>query len=489
MSKVKQNLKAFKEFLIIGVIAGIMFFVYEHTYSPNNLFIRPYNLATFGVGAVIALSLINLYIWFNSAHKKLPILNKVVAIILGVLFLLNIINLFIMPRHQEVLYTALDGSEHLIEITRSLVDKTYSFGLLLMNLTLFYAVVVIVPQKPEYNKMFALTAIFFYLYLAWAITYSLVTEFDSYKYIIENGIESYKYNPTSLFDNRNTFGSFLLTGVIYSSYFYFKNKWKKRRYFFVFLGLIPGLFIYFTYSKTNIILFLVIYAIIIVRHYVRNILRKRWILFGIETVLISAILGVFFAFRYIPTLLVMPFGQILITYIPTNFIVISGPSVISRTKIWHSLLRFSFLDPRTIILGDGLYISRKVGYLVNIVEGNYTNPNSFTNFHNGFLEVFYTFGLVGFLLYLFFLLYLLVGIIRLFYHDKTIAGYLLIMFCVFLARGMVESQALMLFKSDPIYASIPIVTLTMYYTHKHKCGMFHPRLKKQKAQVEKLETN
>jgi hypothetical protein len=51
-------------------------------------------------------------------------------------------------------------------------------------------------------------------------------------------------------------------------------------------------------------------------------------------------------------------------------------------------------------------------------------------------------------------------------------------FCVFFGRAMLESQALLLFKTDPIFASIPLVLLTVYYVNKYKCSLFHPFKKK-----------
>ncbi len=479
--KTKDNFQAFIDFIVIGCIGALFFLIFEHTYAPNSLWIKPFDLVAFVVSSTLALTLIVLYIWFKGPKLKESRFSLVVFIILLTVALVSLVNVIVSPAKEVIMYQPLERDALEVVIERPLKDKVFSIGLLFLNITLFYSLFVVLPSQKRFPKILNYVATIFLLYLFGIIIYSLVKEIDLYKDILANGLKKNTITPTSIFDNRNTYASFLLTGIMYNFFLYFKSGEKKIRYIFPWLGLIPTIFIYFTYSKTNIILALIVYLIIIVRHYIKNIIKKRWVYFGIETLLLSFIIFVFVGFRYIPSLLINPFGQKLLKMIPRDFIFISKRTIIGRIEIWKTSYKFISLNDRTFILGEGLYLSRKIAYAGNIIDANFENVNGFTNYHNGFIEVFHTFGLFGLVLYCFMIIYLFVGIIRLFFYERSLAFYLLLALLIFIPRAMMESQSLLLFKSDPIFASIPIVTTTVYYTNKHKCGMFHPLKRKQKV--------
>ncbi|NLL01776.1 MAG: O-antigen ligase family protein [Mollicutes bacterium] len=478
MTKIKEYWQTFLSLGIMACIALPIFLLFEQTYAPNNLWIRPFEFAAFTFLSAIIISFLNLYIYFFSKPLKNSRFACVGAVAVGLFIIIGIANVLSSKSFETVNLTLNNGSVASLEIVRSTMDKYKSIVLLIINFVFIYILVFNVTLKKNFKNMMVLLAHLYLLFIIAIIIFSLITEYEVYQKILATGLNDTSDVPDSAFDNRNTFASFLLTGIIYSFYLYFNAGDKKRRYIYSAFSLIPALFIYFTYSKTNIIFVILIYSAVLLRHYIRNIIRKRWVLFGIETLLLVSFLVLFIPFRYVPSLKILPPSVFLFKVIPAKFVFLGKKSIDNRFDLLKIAINTIKTSPRSFWFGEGIYISRKV-YHASLNLNEFIYPSTgFGNYHNGFAEVFHSFGLIGFLIYCFCILYLIVGIIRLFFYKKNIAFFLIINFCVFFGSAMLESQAMLLFKTDPIFASIPLVLLTVYYVNKYKCSLFHPLKKK-----------
>ena len=478
MTKIKEYWQVFISLGILACIALPIFFLFEHTYSPNNLWIRPFGFPMFTITCSIILSFILLYIFFSRNYLKTSRFSKIGFISICIILLMNIVNVLINKRNQIVDFELIDGTTTILKISRTTMDRYFSILLTTINFGFIFILVFVVTLNKHFKKIIKFFAHLFLIFIIAIIIFSLVTEREIYKNILKLGLSSGTAVPDSVFDNRNTFASFLLTGIIYSLYLYFEAGNKKNRYIYVWFSIIPAIFIYFTYSKTNIVLVIIMFFLIFMRHYVRNIQRRRWVLFGIETLFIISILLLFVPFRYIPSLKILPPSVFLYKILPHNFAFIGQDSIKQRIMLIQITYNTINATPETFLFGEGTYISRKIYHNSLILHNAIYSLTGFGNYHNGFAEVFHSFGLVGFIIYVFCILYLFVGIIRLFFYKKEIAFFLIMTFCVFFGRAMLESQALLLFKTDPIFASIPLVLLTVYYVNKYKCSLFHPFKKK-----------
>ncbi len=483
MTKIKEYWQTFLSLGIMACIALPIFLLFEQTYAPDTLWIRPFEFAAFTFLSAIIISFLNLYICFFSKPLKTSRFARVGAVTIGLFIIFNVINVLLSSSFEVVNYTLNDGAVASLEIARPTMDKYKSIVLLIINFVFIYILVFNVTLKKNFKQMMVLLAHLYLLFVIAIIVYSLITEYEVYQKILSTGLNDTSVVPDSVFDNRNTFASFLLTGIIYSFYLYLNAGDKKRRYIYSAFSLIPALLTYFTYSKTNIIFVILMYAAVLLRHYIRNIIRKRWVLFGIETLLLVSFLVLFIPFRYVPSLKILPPSVFLYKVMPAKFAFLGKKSIDNRLDLLKIAINTIKTTPRSFWFGEGIYISRKVyNAALNLNEFIYPTTG-FGNYHNGFAEVFHSFGLMGFLIYCFCILYLFVGIIRLFFHKKNIAFFLIINFCVFFGSAMLESQAMLLFKTDPIFGSIPLVLVTVYYVNKYKCSLFHPLKKKEKKKA------
>jgi O-antigen ligase len=219
------------------------------------------------------------------------------------------------------------------------------------------------------------------------VIYSLFMEWEEYVYVFENFNDGLGINITSFTNNPNTY-SFMLTMGIYALGFLFMAE-KKYRLIYVPLGIIFSVMIVFTVSKTGMFAIVIYVAVYILLLSYRSLTTKKTlqkiILTGLIFLIFVGYQSIFFIDHpFMDTL------QSLLTVSALN-------SFDSRVDIWVEGIRLIQSD--NTWLGYGLGLSNTylgVATAIGSIDGTYQIVND--RFHNGFIEILVSYGLIGTLL-------------------------------------------------------------------------------------------
>jgi hypothetical protein len=219
------------------------------------------------------------------------------------------------------------------------------------------------------------------------VFYSLFTEWEEYIYVFENFSDGLGINITSFTNNPNTY-SFMLTMGIYAVGFLFMAE-KKYRWVYVPLGIIFSVMIVFTVSKTGMFAIVVYVALYILLLAYRSLKTRK----TLQKVILSGLIFLIFVGYQSIFIIDHPFMdrlQSLLTVSALN-------SFDSRVDIWVEGIRLIQSDNTWFGYGLGLsntYLG--VATAIGSIDGTYQIVND--RFHNGFVEILVSYGLIGTLL-------------------------------------------------------------------------------------------
>jgi O-antigen ligase len=219
------------------------------------------------------------------------------------------------------------------------------------------------------------------------VIYSLFMEWEEYVYVFENFSDGLGINITSFTNNPNTY-SFMLTMGIYAVGFLFMAE-KKYRWVYVPLGIIFSVMIVFTVSKTGMFAIVVYVALYILLLAYRSLKTRK----TLQKVILSGLIFLIFVGYQSIFIIDHPFMdrlQSLLTVSALN-------SFDSRVDIWVEGIRLIQSDNTWFGYGLGLsntYLG--VATAIGSIDGTYQIVND--RFHNGFVEILVSYGLIGTLL-------------------------------------------------------------------------------------------
>ncbi len=222
------------------------------------------------------------------------------------------------------------------------------------------------------------------------VLYSLVVEWEEYVYVFNNFSEGARLNITSFTTNTNIY-AFNLTMGVYAVGSLFMSE-KHHRWLYPILGLLFSILIVFTVSKTAM-LAVVMYALIYGGMCVYRLLKHRPVL--LKMTMTSLILMLVVGYQSI-WMIEHPIMERLQSLLTSSAL----GSFTSRVDIWVEGM--TLFQNQNTFFGYGLGISNTyLGIATAVRTGNvgsimYQVVND--RFHNGFLEILVSYGLVGTLL-------------------------------------------------------------------------------------------
>lgn len=222
------------------------------------------------------------------------------------------------------------------------------------------------------------------------VVYSLVFEWQEYVYVFENFSEGARLSITSFTTNTNIY-AFNLTMGVYAVGSLFISE-KHHRWIYPILGLLFSILIVFTVSKTAM-LAIVLYVFIYAGMLIYRVLRNR-------PVLLKMTMTSFVVLMVVGYQSIWMIDHPIIDRIQSLLTSSALGSFTSRVDIWVEGM--TLFQNQNTFFGYGLGLSNTYLGVATAVRTGNVGPLMYQivndRFHNGFLEILVSYGLVGTLL-------------------------------------------------------------------------------------------
>lgn len=465
MVKNLSNLKRYISFIPYIFVSALTMLIYEQVYAPNGIILPNSDLIVFTLLVITNISLGMLTSYVQPLDNRQVKISVTMLYALLIITAVSFVNVLVMPSSQVVEFTTKDGNLFELLFVVAKRDRYRSILLLLVSFTFIYIIVFVVPRKTYFRGFALLVSYILMCYGLGIAIYSFIAESKVYLDLIKIGYANANLPvPVGPYDNRNVFASYLLTSLMFALFLYFFYKTRWFRYIFILLTIPLLVAIYFTFSKTNMFLSAVVSLLVFLRH-LFLLLKRHKIRFAIESLIFLSFIGFVVSSRLVPAFQATEVGKFIKNIIPDNLLEIGADTLSSRARLWQMAWEVTASRPRSLILGDGIYIARKL-YELRIV---YELPNAghwgFGHYHSGYFEIFGTFGLLGLVVYLTILLVLFIKIITYMKKMPAPGFFLFISFFVFVLRGTVEPIMLLVFRTESIFASLVLVIPFFYFSN------------------------
>jgi len=406
--------------------------------------------------------LLSYFLYYEHKDNGLR-LNWIVSIVLFVVVISASIGIILTPEIQSFeVIEFIDGVETPVikDLVVTFEDKIHSFLFVIIAAFGIYLQLVIMPRLISFRRY-----VLFLMYVVVVVAFvtaifSYILDYESYVHLYKFGLVGYKYPQSYLF-NRNMYALVLMLGML-ALYNIISTIPKWYNYGFLIFFFVN---ILFTFSKAAtgiaIITFGVhfIYRMIVTfkYHKVRN-----WIYVGIVIVLgICGILLIPFPF-FMDIRLFNEGRRFILEY----YIELGVGSYDSRNEIWQSIINIS--TGHYFWFGRGLDLFNRT---LTIAMGDFQEYiHQFGLFaHNGFLETFGQWGIIGLAFYLIIILVLFIIIIYAVVKNYRIGFPSLIVFGAFLGYTMVETSTLFDLTIEGIATTTIVVlpVLSWFYAKRH----------------------
>ncbi|MEY3431749.1 MAG: hypothetical protein RIS53_647 [Bacillota bacterium] len=368
--------------VLVGLMGSINFELTLASHEFPSIIPVPIYLILAGISLFIFLSL---WIEYRLTHRLQPI---------EILFLLMMLYpIFAEVWSQEqILLSQLNASfEESTSIFTLSTMKIFqgifygtSVGMILYTLYLFSSTMV--STKFLYRWVLGIVI----AVVMAEVLYSLVVEWEEYVFVFENFSEGARLSITSFTTNTNIY-AFNLTMGVYALGSLFMSE-KNHRWIYPLLGIIFSILIVFTVSKTAM-LAIVLYFFIYAGMLIYRVLRNR-------PVLLKMTMTSFIVLMVIGYQSIWMIDHPIIERIQSLLTSSALGSFTSRVDIWVDGM--TLFQNQNTFFGYGLGLSNTyLGVATAIRTGNigpimYQVVND--RFHNGFLEILVSYGLVGTLL-------------------------------------------------------------------------------------------
>jgi len=222
------------------------------------------------------------------------------------------------------------------------------------------------------------------------VVYSLVFEWQEYVYVFENFSEGARLSITSFTTNTNIY-AFNLTMGVYAVGSLFISE-KHHRWIYPILGMLFSILIVFTVSKTAM-LAIVLYVFIYAGMLIYRVLRNR-------PVLLKMTMTSFVVLMVVGYQSIWMIDHPIIERIQSLLTSSALGSFTSRVDIWVEGM--TLFQNQNTFFGYGLGLSNTYLGVATAVRTGNVGPLMYQivndRFHNGFLEILVSYGLVGTLL-------------------------------------------------------------------------------------------
>lgn len=368
--------------VLLGLIGSINFELTLASHEFPSLIPIPVYLILAGISLFIFLSL---WIEYRLTHRLQPI---------EILFLLMMVYPILAEvwSQDQILLSQLNASFNestsifTLSTMKIFQGMFYGMSVGMILYTLYFFTATMVSTKYLYRWVLGIVI----AVVMAEVLYSLVFEWEEYVYVFQNFSEGARLSITSFTTNTNIY-AFNLTMGVYAVGSLFISE-KNHRWIYPLLGILFSILIVFTVSKTAM-LAIVLYIFIYGGMFVYRVLRSRPVLLKMTMTSLIVLMVVGYQSIWMIDHPIMERIQSLLTSSALG-------SFTSRVDIWVEGM--TLFQNQNTFFGYGLGLSNTyLGVATAVRTGNagqlmYQIVND--RFHNGFLEILVSYGLVGTLL-------------------------------------------------------------------------------------------
>ena len=368
--------------VLLGLIGSINFELTLASHEFPSLIPIPVYLILAGISLFIFLSL---WIEYRLTHRLQPI---------EILFLLMMVYPILAEvwSQDQILLSQLNASFNestsifTLSTMKIFQGMFYGMSVGMILYTLYFFTATMVSTKYLYRWVLGIVI----AVVMAEVIYSLVFEWQEYVYVFENFSEGARLSITSFTTNTNIY-AFNLTMGVYAVGSLFISE-KNHRWIYPLLGILFSILIVFTVSKTAM-LAIVLYIFIYGGMFIYRVLRSRPVLLKMTMTSLIVLMVVGYQSIWMIDHPIMERIQSLLTSSALG-------SFTSRVDIWVEGM--TLFQNQNTFFGYGLGLSNTyLGVATAVRTGNagqlmYQIVND--RFHNGFLEILVSYGLVGTLL-------------------------------------------------------------------------------------------
>lgn len=461
--------------LAIFVLTFILLDQAQIIENAPGYYVQPFGLLLTTAVAVVIISLVSAVALYLTPHFRISAISIAISISMFLILIGATINIALIPAEQVLTVKTLAGTFETLILTHTLQDKLIGIVLSIVSFGFVIFILLVLPNQKHFNRYVSIFAILIIIGGFAALAYSLIFEFSVYENIIKNGVNNVV--PKSFVGNRNPFASLMLTSMLLLLFFYYLNVNKKRRYIYIALIFPFIVAIHFTFSKTNTLLAYLLIIFLFYRH-LYTLIKRSLPRFFIELILSTAVIIAFFVFRFHDGVSATLLSRLLHNLFPEQLYKIGKNTMTARLNLWKQAYSLIVSSPQSNLFGSGLYLSRKFYYMRLKMLDPSASFVGFGDYHNGNMEVWHTFGLVGLFIYVLIIIFVLVVLARRLKTNYHLAFYALISLIVFLLRSQTESFVMLTIKTEGIIASLTFVfPFLLLMNESHKLG-YSPEVNK-----------
>lgn len=360
--------------------------------------------------------------------------NWKVATWTGILFLCVAIGIICFP--DEMSYTFVNDAGDSNTYTYTL-DAFWRLKFLLNGLvdSLFlYATLAVLPQLLRGYKFIDFICWLVLILCAISIFWSWYSDYFDYETLFTMSIlEGMELSFSSFYSNKNVFGFVLLMGVCASIFLH----GRKGHFWHVLIMFFLTAYIVLISCRTGMVAAISSVFIYMLYRFFATFRKHRWLnMLALVVVLSLCIIALLILFGGLLNDNV--FISYLMKELKDGFAVVGKDTMSSRGDIYRITIELVSADPISLLFGLGGY---NINYLLGVLYQSYgfsEIPIFYT--HNGFLEVFGKFGLIGLLIYLAFLIYASLMCFKFMAKKKVLAGSILCMMIAICIEGLGENS-------------------------------------------------
>ena len=405
------------------------------------------NFTFFGFASLITV-LIVFYIVIEAIKNK----TKINWIIFSILLILYICITLMTLMYKETTYGVHTVSFSPLEKAKAIIQLSLAFVIIYLCFTTYQNKII----KPRVLNIFLYTYV---LVCVISIICSFFLDLNSYKAIFKDPTNN--KGVASFYFNENTYGMSLLLGIL--SLFalnVYKKRWWNFLLIFIFLT-----FQLFSTCATSLLISLITIVIYIAFETFFRINKHLKASIALIVIVLFLVVGIIIANSLLYSNNVdwaVNFNNFIDNHVLNKNI----KTITGRTTIWKSVIDLLKESPLHFIFGYGTDISTKI-FRANFAKDNPTLP-PFTSTHNAYVEILLQGGILGLVIYLGFILYLVVVLIKLFFkkHFEFSFVYFICLLSI-LASGWAESYIIFSPKTLGMFTGlsfvIPVLVLNKNY--------------------------
>ena len=362
-------------------------FLVENTLHLTNHPRSGFDVPTLALLTIICL--LCLFMFFFVNHKK----NKMKFdwVLLPAISIIGLAMLLGIWLAKDTSYAIAD-SEEVIEVTFSVYEKLRASIILLVFLAFIYAMMFAYHiNKPKSRGLVWLTYIGIAIAVA-GLVFSLCTEMGTYVAIFK-GTTDRPRSIMSFYWNKNYYGGVLLIGILSC---FIANYYKPRLHWYL-LACILYVALVVTAAVLPSVIATFALPIYLFEETIRFAIKRKWkyCIFSLVSILLMFALFIIFYYgvKHEWDGFVGFDNYISEIFKNKDFITFTG-----RTKIWQNILPYCADSPLHLILGHGFLISEKnILAITGAMNGGLESGVRTT--HNGYLQVFFEYGALGFVIH------------------------------------------------------------------------------------------